>query len=113
MYEYVAIIESVHDGDTFRARIDLGFGVWIANEAFRLTGINAPELGTAKGKPSRDELRRLMPVGSRVVIRTHKDGREKYGRYLATVTAAEGDVATSLIASGHALPWDGTGQRPV
>lgn len=113
MYEYEAVITSVHDGDTFRADVDCGFGIWRKNEVFRLEGINAPELGSTGGRAARDFARELMPVGSRVTIRTRKDAREKYGRYLATVQCAEGDVAESLIASGHAKPWDGTGIRPV
>lgn len=113
MYEYVAVVRSVHDGDTFRADCDLGFGVWLSNVPFRLLGLNAPELGSPGGREARDYLRGLMPVGTEIVIRTKKDSREKYGRLLATVLGSLGDVNNSMVASGHAKAWDGTGSRPV
>ena len=47
MYEYNAIITRVHDGDTFYARIDLGFWTW-HESLVRLAGISCPELGTVK-----------------------------------------------------------------
>ena len=113
MYEYIAVVRSVHDGDTFRADVDLGFGVWTSNQAFRLYGIQAWELGDPRGKPARDELRKLIPVGSEILIKTRKDAREKYGRMLATVLAPVGDVADELVAGGHGVYWDGHGPRPV
>lgn len=112
MYEYIAVVRSVYDGDTFRADVDLGFGIWTSNQAFRLFGVQAWELGSAGGKAARDFVRKLVPVGSEVLIRTRKDAREKYGRMLATVLCEAGDVAQALIASGHAVAWDGTGPRP-
>jgi micrococcal nuclease len=112
VYEYVAVVRSVHDGDTFRADVDLGFDVWIKNIPFRLLGLNAPEIGSETGRASRDYLRALMPPGTEIVIRTKKDAKEKYGRMLATVLGALGDVNQAMIGSGHALPWDGTGPRP-
>jgi micrococcal nuclease len=62
-------------------------GVWVHGEKVRLLRINAPELkGDTKteGIKSRDQLRSLVD-GKQIVIRTHKDDKEKYGRYLAEV----------------------------
>lgn len=87
MYEYYADIKSIYDGDTVRADIDLGFGVKLENQPLRFYGINAPEItGELKneGLISRDKLREKI-LGKRVIIRTYKDSKEKYGRYLATV----------------------------
>jgi len=44
-----------------------------------------------------------------VLVRTHKDRREKYGRYLADVFSPQGERSLSLdlIAAGHAVPYDG------
>jgi endonuclease YncB( thermonuclease family) len=109
MYEYAAVIRSIYDGDTCRADVDLGFGVWISDMALRLLGIDAPELGKPGGKEARDFLRELMPIGSTVTIRTHKDATEKYGRMLAEIW--DDDTMPSLnavmVASGHAVPYDG------
>lgn len=112
MYEYIAVVKNVHDADSFRADVDLGFGVWISNIPFRLLGIQGWEVGKEGGRAARDAARALMPVGGEVLIKTRRDDREKYGRYLATVLCEAGDVATALVAGGHAVWWDGTGPRP-
>src|SRR5689334_12698479 len=86
MYEYRAKIERVIDGDTVVALIDLGLEICV-REKVRLYGINAPELhGTsspAGGAAKAYLLALIESFGSDVLIRTHKDQREKYGRYLA------------------------------
>lgn len=92
MYEYKATIQSVYDGDTIRADIDLGFGVIITGngngEQLRLLGIDAPEVRGAEreqGLITRDWLREILPKGKEVTIRTKKDSKGKYGRYLAEI----------------------------
>jgi micrococcal nuclease len=109
MYEYQATIRSIYDGDTCRADIDLGFGIWTANQQLRLIGIDAPEMGKPGGKEARDYLRELMPVGTTVLLRTHKDEAEKYGRWLAEIYLITDGlyVNAHMITSGHAVPYDG------
>jgi micrococcal nuclease len=110
MYEYRAVVRSIYDGDTMRCDIDLGFGVWTANQQLRLIGIDAPEMTTPEGKPARDWLRAALPIGTEVVLITHKDQGDKYGRWLAQVFAPD-DAVTSvnqkLIDAGHARAYDG------
>jgi len=52
-----------------------------------------------------------------LVVRTHKDKREKYGRYLADVFSPAGDrcLNLDLITAGHAVPYEGgpRGGSPV
>lgn len=79
MYEYSATVISVYDGDTITVSVDLGFHI-SQTMSVRLARINSPE-----GLEARDYLRSILPVGTRVTLVTHKDGREKYGRYLADV----------------------------
>jgi endonuclease YncB( thermonuclease family) len=112
VYEYIAVVRSVHDGDSFRADVDLGFGIWARGIPFRLAGIQAWELGSAEGRAARDFARGLMPVGAEIVIRTRRDTREKYGRMLATVLTESGDVCAALVAAGFAVPWEGDGKKP-
>jgi micrococcal nuclease len=114
MYEYRAVIRSVHDGDSLRADIDLGFGIWTRNQALRLYGLDAPELGTDAGRAARDWLRLLLPLGTEVTIRTEKDRGDKYGRWLATVNHPMVPVSVNdaAVVTGHAKPWDGQGARP-
>jgi micrococcal nuclease len=108
MFEYRAHVRSVHDGDSIRCDVDLGFGIWVSNQALRLYGIDTPELGTVEGRAARDYLRGLLPVGCEVVIHTVKDADDKYGRLLATVWDVFGDsINQLLIDAGHARAYDG------
>ena len=117
LYFYRAQIFNIYDADTVRLSIDLGFGISHGLDhglPMRLVGIDAPELGTAKGKVARDRLRAILPVGTDVIIKTDKDKTEKYGRYLATlftINTTNFEWASSvnyrLIAEGYARPYDG------
>jgi micrococcal nuclease len=110
MYTYKAHISSVYDGDTVTAIIDCGFNI-SKMEKLRLFGINAPEMRgekKAEGKKSRDFLRSLI-LGKEVTIKTRKDKKGKYGRYIATIFV-EGDdslvmlnVNESMVSMGHAV----------
>jgi len=120
VYEYNALITRVHDGDTFYARIDLGFWTW-HESLVRLAGIDAPELGTVKAPnpPGEEATRFLMELlapaevwssnrtkgyfgkfgdyqvlgstGIQIRIETRLGGdTEKYGRVLGTVRLRNG-----------------------
>jgi micrococcal nuclease len=113
MYHYPAIVVDIHDADTMRVNVDLGFSLTLRELPLRLHGINAPELSTEAGKAARDWLHARLPIGSPVMVRTLKDKREKYGRYLAIVFDCDDAIINQeLIKAGHAVEWDGTGPRP-
>lgn len=111
-YTYNAVVVKVHDGDTLTIDVDLGMRVWLRSQKVRLAGLNAPELGTAenKGEASRDEVIRLLAASKNlVVVQTHKDDTEKWGRWLATVFADGSDgqqfnLNQHLLESGFASP---------
>lgn len=121
-FVYPARIVSVHDGDTVRAELDLGFEIR-ATWSLRLLGVQAPEVGgpnvsdaeKVAGKAARDALAGLIvnPVGQ-LFVRSAKDKAEGRGRYLATLLLVqEGqtfDVNALLIAEGYATaaPLDGS-----
>ncbi len=110
MYEYRATVASIYDADTVRLNVDLGFGIWTVKRAFRLAGIDAPELGTPEGLAARDWLRALLPVGSPLIAITVKDQGDKYGRFLAWLYLPDDplrSVNDRLIDRGHAQPYDG------
>ena len=105
-YTYRATILRVVDGDTCHVEIDLGLDVRVRT-TLRLAGINAPELPTDAGKAAKVFLDTLLASGE-VLVRTVKDRREKYGRYLGTlyVYPAEGpalDANATMVSSGHAV----------
>ena len=109
LYHYAAQVQSVYDGDTCRADIDLGLNMWLRNEKLRLVRINAPEMtgpDKALGMASRDFLRGLID-GREIIIETLKDQRGKYGRYLAEIWVDQDgiwqNVNDALVAAGHAV----------
>ncbi len=117
LWEYRAQIMSVFDGDSCRADIDLGFGVWRRDEPLRLLGINAPEVRGPErelGLVSRDALRDRV-LGSVVYLRTVKpttdnfpgqDMRDKYGRYLAVIWSVDGDSINDwMVGAGFATSY--------
>lgn len=113
-YTYRAAILRVIDGDTLEARVDVGFRIW-AELPLRLAGINAPEKDTAAGQEAKAYVQQWCAAHPLTVIATQKNP-EKYGRWLAIVTApSDADVSlnAALVREGHALAWNGQGKAPV
>ena len=107
MYEYRSFVRKVYDGDTITVDIDVGFGVVLMNQKMRLLRINAPEIrGTQRpdGLKSRDALRKKI-ANKWVKIRTQKDKKGKYGRWLAEVWIEEECVNDWLIKEGYAVEY--------
>ena len=101
---YDAVCVRVVDGDTIKVDWDLGAGVWLRNETLRLYGIDAPELRgqeRPKGQEARKWLADLIE-GKPITIRTLKDKKGKYGRYLATVWFGDHNVNQRMIQLGLA-----------
>lgn len=107
MYEYKAKVVKVYDGDTITALIDLGFGVTF-KEKIRLYGINTPEI-RGKERPdgliSRDRLRDRI-LDKDVIIKTFKDKKGKYGRYIAEIYLEEENINEWLVSEGLAEKRD-------
>jgi endonuclease YncB( thermonuclease family) len=117
-----AVVLGVHDGDTITVDCDRGLETRRSPTDLRLNGVDAPELRvrdpvTGKlvdnppGLAARDYLRVLLPVGSRVLIRTFKTRagtreRRTFGRYVADFYAPTErgyiSVADALVVAGHA-----------
>jgi len=88
MYRYRVLVTRVVDGDTFDAKVDLGFHMTAAIR-FRLRGIDTPETWRPKTEAERKHgilaKNRVIDLieGKEVTILTEKSG--KYGRWIATV----------------------------
>lgn len=112
MYEYkLKEIINIYDGDTMTVVLDLGFGV-TKEEKLRLAKIDTPELRgeeREQGLISRDWLRERMETsmnnGDEILIRTFKDTKGKYGRYIAEIFINEVSVNMQLIAEGLAKSY--------
>ena len=107
MYEYKATVTKVYDGDTITVDFDLGFGILIRKQKIGLLGINTPEVrGPEKpqGIISRDALRQRI-LGKVVTIKTSKDKKGKYGRWLGEVFVEEENINQWLITEGFAKEY--------
>ena len=107
MYEYKAFVRKVYDGDTITVDIDLGFDVVLKNQKIRLSRINAPEIrGDQRpaGLKSRDALR--SKIGNKwILIKTKKDKKGKYGRWLADIFLEDKNINDWLMAEGLASEY--------
>ena len=100
--QYHAEVESVYDGDTFTATIDVGFDIKLDNQKIRLYGIDAPEVRgeeRPEGLKSRDALRELIDGKDVVIINR---GRGKYGRIIAEIHLDTINVSMWMVESGFA-----------
>lgn len=108
MYTYNAIAEEVHDGDTFKAAVDLGFGVWFKIKC-RIHNFDAYELNDpAGGIAARDALIDLIqgdkPVFPMLTIQSYKD-EQSFARWVCDVWLPDGrSVAQVMYSSGHSKP---------
>jgi micrococcal nuclease len=90
-FVYDAHVMNIVDGDTYDVTIDLGMNVFHKTR-IRLKDYDAPEIyGVSKDS---DEYKQgiiakqyaiTQLLGKNVIIKTYKDKREKYGRYLADI----------------------------
>ena len=111
MFEYKVHLIKVVDGDTVDLEVDLGFGM-IFQERFRLYGIDAPETRTrnkeekAKGMAAKAWIRDLLNNNpDSLFIRTHKDRKGKFGRYLCEIFYGKKQININqlMIRKGHAV----------
>ena len=104
MYEYRAFVRKVYDGDTITVDLDLGFDILLKNQKIRLSRINTPEVrgkSRPEGLKSRDALREKIS-NKWVIIKTQKDKKGKYGRWLGEVWIDKVCMNDWLLSEGHA-----------
>jgi micrococcal nuclease len=108
VYERRATVTRVVDGDTLHLDVDLGCDTQLAMTV-RLYGLNCPEMNTDAGKAAEAWVEQW--VRDHAVfgcsLRTVKDKKEKYGRYLADLLPDDHSpsLCTALLESGHAVPY--------
>ena len=119
MYTYNIKLDSVIDGDTIDANIDLGFDTWV-KKIVRFSGVNTPESRTrdleekAKGLAAKDRVKQLLEGSNRIQLTSYGVG--KYGRCLGElhIDVVDGkekitmeSVNELLIKEGHAVEYHG------
>ena len=122
LWSYRASVVRIVDGDTVDVDVDLGFHVYV-RVRLRLAWIDAAELRgpeRALGQLASGHLRELIeqfavgrdeqnrPV---IYVRTQKDRRGKYGRWLATLFGVNQhrdliDLNLKMYADGYARLWE-------
>lgn len=112
MYEYkISKIHRVYDGDTITVDVDLGFGV-TKYEKFRLALIDAPEIKGEErpdGLISRDWLLEKLYTaknsGKDIIVKTFKDRKGKYGRYIGEIFIDGISINKLMITEGYAKAY--------
>lgn len=116
LYNYMAELENVVDGDTIDIKIDLGFDI-ILTRRLRIYNVDTPELKSSNeteremAKYVKDVVLRIL-TGKQLYIKTIKVA-DKYGRYVADIyiDGVEGSFSDFLIKKGFAKQYDGKGKR--
>lgn len=104
LYTYKAFVTDVYDGDTITVTIDCGFGLRMEKQKIRLFGINTPEVrGDEKefGKKVRDLMRERI-LQKDIILKTIKDKKGKYGRYLGIVYVDGVNINDWLVHNNYA-----------
>lgn len=107
-YIYTAKVTQVYDADSITVDIDLGFGIIMHSQKIRLYGIDAPELRGEEredGLKARDYLREKI-LGKEIVIKTIKDKKGKYGRWLGEVFLHDNNINSLLVENNFAVYRD-------
>lgn len=113
MYEYTFTLDRVVDGDTIDASVNLGFDV-TTKQRIRLLGINAPETRTKdldekkKGLQAKEWLKQILDCDKALLIKTHKDKKGKFGRYLGYIYI-DGDsisINEQMVSTGLAVIYE-------
>jgi endonuclease YncB( thermonuclease family) len=100
---YPAVVRDWHDGDTCHIDVDLGFGIHATGFSCRVYGINAPELSTPEGKPSKLMAETICPPMTKVEVVSY--GWDKYsGRFDGAIRLPDGrDFGAEMVDAGQAV----------
>ncbi len=102
-YEYTATVLKVVDGDTVDLLVDVGFRHFM-EDRFRLYGIDAWETRGSEREKGLEVKSILMDLilKKEVIVKTYKDQRGKYGRWLAEIWLGDRNINQWLVKKGYA-----------
>jgi micrococcal nuclease len=124
MYQYSAQVKRIIDGDSLQLTLDLGLSIFTDITA-RVYGINTPETNSsvaeerARAQAAKQFLVALLGAQTApLAVVTHKDAKEKYGRYLIEIIISKDEngkpfeggvktVAEYMIARGYGVAYFG------
>lgn len=97
-YFYRAKVVKVYDWDTVTLNVELWFNIEYNDQVFRLWGIDTPEMRWAEKvfwKEVRDFVREKI-LKKEILIKTYRDKKWKYWRYLAEIFYFENEKYINL-----------------
>jgi endonuclease YncB( thermonuclease family) len=102
VFQFPAIIDDWHDGDTCHVHRTALPGMIIHGESVRIEGMNAPELKALGGAASLEFAKQIAPPGTKVTLVISRE--DKFGRLLARIILPDGqDFTTLMIVNGQAV----------
>lgn len=111
MYTYKAKIINIVDGDTIDVMVDLGFDIH-HEVRLRLNGIDTPEIRTKDlqekelGLKAKQFIQDLCEKYKyECIVKTIKDKKGKFGRYLGDIYFEDESLSLLLIAEGYAKKY--------
>lgn len=107
-YDYAATFAGpadVHDGDTFRVTVDVGFHIAVKVK-IRLARCNCPELSTGVPGKAATDFTKAWLLARAQQLRVTVIGPDNYGdRWDAEVYDGAANLSDALLASGNAVPY--------
>lgn len=98
------------EGRRYTCTVD-GDTVWLEGEKIRLAGIDAPELSSpdcaSERALAREATVRLSEILSSREWQLVREGKDRYGRTLATFHSSGETAGSRLVREGLARPWSG------
>jgi len=123
MHEYRCKVVKIIDGDTVDVDIDLGFGVWMRKQRIRMYGIDTPESRTRDleekkyGLAAKEFLTGMLDDPKGIILKTHKDGKGKFGRILGEMWRisdfADQSINDYMIDKHHAVAYYGQSKDAI
>ena len=118
MYEYNCTIDRVVDGDTVDVTIDLGFKIY-HKARVRMYGIDTPESRTrdldekARGILSKSFLQDVLVQSNKVIIKTQKDAKGKFGRILGELYVNDININQLMVDKYLAVAYTGQSKGDI
>ena len=118
MYEYSCEIDRVVDGDTVDVIIDLGFKIF-HKARVRMYGIDTPESRTrdldekARGILSKSFLQDALVQSNKVIIKTQKDAKGKFGRVLGELYVNDINIIQLMVDKYLAVAYTGQSKGDI
>ena len=108
LYNYKFTMDKVIDGDTVKGYVHVGMGVTLDPQNFRLFGIDTPEkrgeqkpYGLLVKDKLIEKLEERKDLGESLYIRSIRDKKGKYGRYLIELLSGEGFSFNKWLVNSH------------